>query len=112
MQFIFRFIVGGLIVSLFAALAGVLKPKSFAGLFGASPSIALATLGLTISAEGHHYAAIEARAMIIGAVSFFVYACVTIRLIMKLEWRAAPAAISALAVWLGVAVGGWALVLR
>jgi hypothetical protein len=112
MQFIFRFIVGGLIVSFFAALGGVFKPKSFAGLFGASPSIALATLGLTISAEGHHYAAMEARSMIIGAVAFFAYACVTIRLIMKLEWRAAPAAISALAVWLGVAVGGWALVLR
>ena len=112
MQFIFRFIVGGLIVSLFAALGGALKPKSFAGLFGASPSIALATLGLTIAAEGHHYAAIEARSMIIGAVAFFFYVCVTIRLIMKFEWRAAPATISALAVWLGVAVGGWVLVLR
>lgn len=112
MQFIFRFIVGGLIVSFFAAFGDVLKPKSFAGLFGASPSIALATLGLTMSAEGHHYAAIEVRSMIIGAVAFFFYACVTTRLLTKLEWRAAPATISALAVWLGVAVGGWALVLR
>jgi hypothetical protein len=33
-QLIFRFAVGGLIVSLFAALGDVLKPKSFAGLFG------------------------------------------------------------------------------
>ena len=50
--------------------------------------------------------------MIIGAVAFFRYASVTIRLIMKLEWHAAPAAISASAVWLAVAVGGWMLVLR
>jgi hypothetical protein len=38
MEFIFRFIVGGLIVSLFAVLGDVLKPRSFAGLFAAAPS--------------------------------------------------------------------------
>jgi hypothetical protein len=53
-------VVGGLVVSFFAALAGVLKPKSFAGLFGAAPSVGLATLGLTIVSEGKSYAAIEA----------------------------------------------------
>jgi hypothetical protein len=40
MQFIFRFIVGGVIVSLFAGLRGVPKPKSFAGLLGAALSVA------------------------------------------------------------------------
>ncbi len=45
---IIRFVVGGIIVSLFAALGDVLGPKSFAGLFGAAPSIALATVALTI----------------------------------------------------------------
>jgi hypothetical protein len=112
MQFIFRFIVGGFIVSLFAALGGVLKPKSFAGLFGAAPSVALATLGLTIFTEGHRYAASEARSMIIGAMAFFIYSCATIRIIMKYRWHAAPAAISALAAWLMCAVGSWALALR
>jgi len=43
---------GGMIVSLFASLGDVLKPKSFAGLFGAAPSVALATLGLTVLADG------------------------------------------------------------
>jgi hypothetical protein len=46
MQFIFRFIVGGVIVSLFAGLGGILKPKSFAGLFGAAPSVARVIWGL------------------------------------------------------------------
>ncbi len=45
-QYLFRFLVGGAIVSVFACLGDVLKPKSFAGLFGAAPSVALATLGL------------------------------------------------------------------
>ncbi len=58
-QLIFRFVVGGFIVTLFAALGDVLKPKSFAGLFGAAPSVALATLGLTIAADGKLYAAIR-----------------------------------------------------
>jgi hypothetical protein len=49
---ILRFVIGGAVVSAFAALGDVLKPKSLAGLFGAAPSIALATLGLTISANG------------------------------------------------------------
>jgi hypothetical protein len=112
MQFIFRFVVGGIIVSAFAGLGGVLKPKSFAGLFGAAPSVALATLGLTIFAEGNRYAAIEARSMIVGALALFFYSSATMWLIMKYKWHAAPAAISALAVWLICAVGGWALVLR
>jgi hypothetical protein len=34
------------IVSLFAGLGGVLKPKSFAGLFGAASSVALLIWGL------------------------------------------------------------------
>lgn len=36
-----RFTVGGLFVSVFALVGDVLKPKSFAGLFGAAPSVAL-----------------------------------------------------------------------
>ena len=63
-QLVIRFLMGGIIVSLFAALGDVLKPKSFAGLFGAAPSVALATLTLTIFADGRVYAATEARSMI------------------------------------------------
>jgi hypothetical protein len=47
-----RFLAGGIAVSVFAALSDVLRPKSFAGLFGAAPSIALATLLLTLSQKG------------------------------------------------------------
>jgi hypothetical protein len=37
---IFRFVVGGVIVSIFAMLGDLLKPGSFAGLFSAAPSVA------------------------------------------------------------------------
>ena len=112
MQFIFRFVAGGFIVSLFAVLGDILKPKSFAGLFGAAPSVALATLGLTILADGKLYAAQEARSMIAGAAALAVYAAVTARLIMKYRLHAAAAAISALVVWLTCAIGAWLLLLR
>jgi hypothetical protein len=68
-----RFLIGGIAVSVFAVLGDLLKPKSFAGLFGAAPSIALATLGLTVASDGRHFAASEANSMIAGAIAFFVY---------------------------------------
>src|SRR5215472_11429982 len=58
-EILVRFLVGGLSVSLFAFLGDLFKPKSFAGLFGAAPSIALATLLLTVGKDGPHYAAIR-----------------------------------------------------
>ena len=57
MEIVFCFVVGGLVVSLFAAFGDLLKPKSFAGLFAAAPSVALATLGLTMLTNGPLYAA-------------------------------------------------------
>ncbi len=77
-QLIFRLLVGGTIVSLFAVFGDILKPKSFAGLLGAAPSVALATLGLRILADGKIYAATQARSMIVGPV---VYAFISCRLI-------------------------------
>ena len=66
-ELIFRFLAGGVMVSAFAFLGDIFRPKSFAGLFGAAPSIALATLALTILTDGKEYAAVEARSMVGGA---------------------------------------------
>ena len=112
MELVFRFVVGGLVISLFAVIGDVLKPKSFAGLFGAAPSVAMATLGLTIMADGKTYAALEARSMIAGACAFFVYACYCMRAMTKRNIRAKPATIVGLVVWLACALGGWLVVLR
>ena len=111
-QFLFRFVVGGIMVSLFALLADLLKPKSFAGLFGAAPSVALATLGLTIFKDGKSYAAVEARSMIVGAFGFFLYACACCYLMMKFRLPAIVATTSMLSVWLIFSIGFWLLFLR
>jgi hypothetical protein len=64
-----RFLLGGLIVSTFAFLGDLFKPKSFAGLFSAAPSVALASLGLAVLSKGKIYAAVEARSMILGGIA-------------------------------------------
>jgi hypothetical protein len=112
MQLIFRFVVGGLIVSAFASFGDVVKPKSFAGLFAAAPSVALATLGLTAVTDGKFYAAAEGRSMIAAAIALFLYATVAMRLIMKYSLHAGLAAICAIPVWFVCGLGLWLAVLR
>lgn len=106
-QIIIRFLVGGIVVSVFALIGDLLKPKSFAGLFGAAPSVALATLGLTVAKQGTAYAAIEARSMMAGSVAFFVYASLVSWVLMRYKPKALWIAIGSVPVWLGVALGLW-----
>jgi hypothetical protein len=98
-----RFVIGGLVVSLFALFADVLRPRSFAGLFSAAPSVALATLTLTLVKDGHAYAAIEARSMIAGALAFLVYACVVGRMVARTSWPTWAITSSFLVLWIGCA---------
>jgi len=112
MELVVRFLVGGAIVSLFALIGDVLKPKGFAGLFGAAPSVALATLGLTIAVHGKLYAATEARSMMAGAAGFLLYALSCVYFIGMKQARAASTTIALLAVWGAGAFGLWALWLR
>ena len=111
-ELLLRFLAGGFIVSLFAVLGDVFEPKSFAGIFGAAPSVALATLALTISGKGKDYAATELRSTVIGAAAFVVYAQVLARTLMHRDYSAKTAASVMIAVWLTVAVGAWAVWLR
>jgi Protein of unknown function (DUF3147) len=100
-----RFLAGGLIVSFFAILGDVLRPKSFAGLFGATPSVALATLTLTIVEKGAGYVALEAQSMVLGSAAFLIYSFFVCQLLMRFRISALTATSSMLAVWLAVAFG-------
>lgn len=102
-----RFFIGGVIVSFFAVLAEMFRPKSFAGLFGAAPSIALATLGLTIASHGPHYAATEARSMILGSIAFLCYAASTAWFLWRFKPSALTATLSLLPIWFAVSFAFW-----
>lgn len=112
MEYLIRFLIGGIVVSTFAVLGDLFKPKSFAGLFGAAPSVALATLGMAIAKHGGPYAAIEGRSMLLGGVALFVYCQLNSWLAMRARWHALPAACLSLIVWLGLALGLWRLLIK
>jgi hypothetical protein len=92
-EIVVRFIAGGFIISVFALIGDVLKPKTFAGLFGAAPSVALVTLFL-------------------GALAFLIYASSVSYLLMRKKYPALFAAVPLLLLWLGVAVGLWSSLLK
>lgn len=98
-----RFLIGGTIVSLFALLGDMLRPKSFAGLFGAAPSVAIATLGLAFWKHGGDYAAVEGRSMLLGAVALAIYSLVVCQLLIRAGWSAPKSTIAAVVVWVVVA---------
>jgi hypothetical protein len=111
-EWVFRFLIGGSVVSAFALLGDVVRPKSFAGIFGAAPSVALATLALTIHSDGASYAATEARSMIAGAVSLMLYTSLCSRLMMKGSVSVKAVTLGGLVLWVVVALIGWAIFLR
>lgn len=109
---VLRFVIGGVIVSAFALLGDLFQPKSFGGLFGAAPSVALATLGLTLAREGRAYTAVECRSMVAGSVALLLYAALVSWLLMRRRQPALRATLVAMPIWFLVALGGWALWLR
>ena len=111
LEYLLRFIAGGIAVSVFAAFGDVIRPKSFAGLFGAAPSIALATILITLSRKGAPFAAVEGRSMIVGALALAAYSwtvCVLLKRFMMPSWAATMVA---LIVWFAVAFGLYAILL-
>jgi hypothetical protein len=111
-EILLRAMVGGVVVSAFALLGDLLKPKRFAGLFGAAPSVALATIVLTVMKQGNEYVSIEARSMVLGSLAFFFYASVVSRLLIRRKLPVLPVTSVAIALWLVCAFGLWYAVQR
>jgi hypothetical protein len=105
LEYLLRFIAGGIAVSVFAAFGDAIRPKSFAGLFGAAPSIALATILITLSQKGAPFAAVEGRSMIVGAFALAAYSWTVCLLLKRFMMPAWAATMAALIVWFAVAFG-------
>lgn len=107
-----RFLIGGLVVIAFSVIGDVFKPKSLGGIFAAAPTIALASITLTVHQHGAAYVSLEGRSMIAGALAFFVYACAVSFVMMRYRPRSLVAASALAPVWAGVAILLWAVWLR
>lgn len=110
-EYILRFFLGGLAVSGFAALGDIFRPRSFAGLFGAAPSVALGTLAIAISTKGSLYAATEGRSMILGAAALCSYSLAVREIMRRREMTALAATLVSMPGWLVAAFGLKILVL-
>ncbi len=97
---------------MFSLSGDVVRPKSFAGIFAAAPSVALATLALTIATDGRVLAAREGRSMIGGAIAFMAYAYCAKLLMMRCQKSALRATTALISIWLVCAAALWAVWLR
>jgi hypothetical protein len=106
-----RLIIGGLVVSAFATIGGLFRPTSFAGLFGAAPSVALATLALAISRSGSAYVATECRSMMAGAAGLCLYSIFVSQLMARFRLSALMATLLAMPLWFLTVFALWRLFL-
>ena len=112
MELVLRCLVGGLVVSLFAALGDCIQPKSLGGICAAAPAVALATLWVTVRSKGVGYTALEMRSMLAGAVAYCLYAAAVSFVVMRWKPKAIVAAAAMLPVWGGAVWAMWAFWLR
>ena len=94
-----RALAGGALVVAFAMVSDMLKPKTFAGLFSAAPSVATASLLINGLASGAAKDAKYAEGMIVGAIGLVLYSAAAAMLVKHLG----PIAGSAVA-WIAWAV--------
>ena len=92
-------------VSAFAVLGDMLKPKSFSGLLGAAPSVAMATLGLSMAKHGAGYGAVQGSTMMFGAIGLLAYSIVAAVLIRHFRVHAWAATLMSMPVWFLAAFG-------
>ena len=111
-ELLLRFVIGGLVVSAFSLISEALKPQTFAGVFGAAPSVALATLGLTFILKPASDVAKEGHAMLAGAVALFVYCLLVSGLFYRFAHHPVAEATLPWLPWFAVAFGLWAAALR
>jgi hypothetical protein len=80
-----RALVGGLAVVGFSVLGTAGHPKRFAGLFAAAPSVAVASLAMTVAIKGPAATVPYAQGMLIGSAGMLAYCLVSLYLIERLH---------------------------
>jgi len=96
-------VVGGLVVVGFSLIGQAGHPKRFAGIFAAAPSVALASLAMTVVARGPKASVPYAQGMLIGSAGMLAYCLASLLLINRLH--ALVGSILAWVVWFAVAGG-------
>jgi len=104
---VLRFALGGIAVSLFSALAELFKPKTFSGLFGAAPAVALVSLAIAFEQRGEAIVREHALGMVCGGAGFLAYACACVFITERKQVPVWAGAAVCWAVWFLVAAVAW-----
>ena len=108
LEYIARFVVGGLLVCVFALISEICKPKQFAGIFSAAPSVLLAGLIITLMTKGASHAVLTAEGAIAGAVGMIFFCIIATPLIKR--YRALVGSLLSLIGWFVVSFVTFVLV--
>ena len=84
-MFAARAIIGGAAVVGFSLVGEAGRPKRFAGLFAAAPSVALASLAITVVEKGRLATVPYAKGMLFGSAGMLAYCLVTLFLVERLH---------------------------
>lgn len=84
-MFAVKAVVGGFAVVGFSLLGEAGRPKRFAGLFAAAPSVAVASLAITVLSKGPTGTVPYAEGMLIGSAAMVAYCLVSLVLIDRLR---------------------------
>ena len=84
-MFAVKAVIGGLTVIGFSVIGEAARPKRFAGLFAAAPSVALASLAITVLSKGATGTVPYAEGMLIGSAGMLAYCLVSLVLIERLH---------------------------
>jgi hypothetical protein len=103
-------LIGGSVVVVFAAIGEVLRPRGVAGITSAAPSIAIASLGVTVVATGATVAADQSLGMVAGACALVVWCLCGLDSVKR--FGAVKGSILATAAWAVVAIGLWDVAIR
>ena len=95
---------------LFAAIGELVRPRDVAGIFGGAPSVALASLIVTLVATGAIAVWNEALGMAAGAAALFVWCLLATQAIKRLG--SLKGTVVTTSIWLLTAVGLWSVALR
>lgn len=98
-----RGLAGGTLVVLFALISEAVKPKAFAGIFAAAPSVAVASLAISVLTDGAGTSRLASTGMVVGGVG--MAACCTIAVATIPQMRAVKGSLVAIGAWLVVALG-------
>ena len=109
-MFAAKALIGGLAVVAFSLVGEAGRPKRFAGLFAAAPSVAIASLAIIVLTKGASGTNPYARGMLIGSAGMVVYCLVSLFLLDRLH--ALLGSLIAWIAWFAVAGGLYFMVGR